>query len=150
MKHIAASVTVAVPADLCYRAAERSYDDERWQGAYATLRPGKRYSGHVTAREPGRRLEITVGSIDGPSGAQMPTFGYRVTYRFSPEGERTRVEIAVEYETLLAVAGMGTMEGQAANEILHRLAAIVALEVGQESAVGVGSGSSSSSGARAS
>lgn len=136
MKRIAASVAVALPADLCYRVAEQSYADERWQSAYATLRPGKRYSGHVTAREPGRRLVIEVGSIDGPTGTQMPTFGYRITYRFSPEGQRTRVEIAVEYELLLAVAGLGTMEGQAANEILHRLAAIVALEAGYEASVG--------------
>jgi hypothetical protein len=136
MKHIAASVSVAVPAEVCYRVAEHSYDDERWHAAYASLRPDKRYSGHVSAREPGRRLELTVGSIDGPTGAQMPTFGYRVTYSFAPDGERTRVEVAVDYEMLLAVAGMGTMEGQATNEVLHRLAAMVALEAGYEAALG--------------
>ena len=136
MKRIAASVAVALPAELCYRVAEQSYADERWRSAYATLRPGRSYSGRVAERDPGRRLVVEVGSIDGPSGTQMPTFGYRVTYRFSPEGQRTRVEVAVEYEMLLAVAGLGTMEGQASNEILHRLAAMVALESGYEASVG--------------
>jgi hypothetical protein len=136
MKRIAASVTVALPADLCYRVAEQSYADERWRTAYASLRPGKVYSGHVTARDPGRRLVIEVGTIDNITGTQMPTFGYRIAYNFFPEGQRTRVEIEVEYELLLAVAGMGTMEGQATNEVLHRLAAMVALEAGYEASVG--------------
>jgi len=136
MKRIAASVTVALPADLCFRVAEQSYADERWRAAYAALRPGRSYSGHVTARDPGRRLVIEVGSIDGMTGTQRTTSSYRITYTFSPEGQRTRVEIAVEYEMLLAVAGLGTMEGQATNEILHRLAAIVALEAGYEASVG--------------
>ena len=136
MKRIAAGITVALPADLCYRVAEQSYADERWKAAYASLRPGRSYSGHVTARDPGRRLVIEVGSVDGVTGAQMPTFGYRIAYNFFPEGLRTRVEIEVEYEMLLAVAGLGTMEGQATNEVLHRLAAMVALEAGYEASVG--------------
>ena len=136
MKRIAASVTVALPADLCYRVAEQPYADERWRAAYASLRPGRTYSGHVTARDPGRRLVIEVGSIEGLTGTQYSTFGYRITYTFSPEGQRTRVEVAVEYEMLLAMAGMGTMEGQATNEVLHRLAAMVTLEAGYEASVG--------------
>lgn len=136
MKRIAASVTVALPADLCYRVAEQSYADERWKAAYASLRPGKSYSGRVTARNPGRRLVIEVGTIDALSGTQAPTSGYRVAYNFTPDGQRTRVEIEVEYELLLAVAGLGTMEAQATNEVLHRLAAMVALEAGYEASVG--------------
>ena len=130
MKRVAASVTVALPPELCYRVAEQSYADERWQAAYTSLRPGRTYSGRVTARSPGRRLVVDVGSVEGLTGTQRPTFGYRVAYNFSPDGQRTRVEVEVEYEILLAMAGMGTMEGQATNEVLHRLAAMVALEAG--------------------
>jgi hypothetical protein len=136
MKRIAASVTVALPADLCYRVAEQSYADERWRAAYASLRPGRSYSGHVTTRDPGRRLVIEIGTIDGMTGTQVPAAGYRITYTFSPDGQRTRVEIAVEYEMLLAVTALGMMEGQATNEVLHRLAAMVALEAGYEASVG--------------
>ena len=71
MRRIAASVAVALPAELRYRVAEQSYADERWRAARASLRPGKSYSGHVTERDPGRRLVVEVGSIDGPGDAAL-------------------------------------------------------------------------------
>jgi hypothetical protein len=131
MKRIAAVVTVAVPASLCFRACQDAYADDRWREAYRTLRPGREYSGRVTASEPDRRLEITVAGLDPATGAQMSAFGYRVTYDFTPEDQaRTHVEVGVEYELLAAVGAMGTLEGQAGNEILHRLAGLLALEAG--------------------
>jgi uncharacterized protein YndB with AHSA1/START domain len=131
MKHIAASVTVAVPAELCFKAAADSYADPRWQHAYAALRPGRTYSARLGESQRGRRLEYTVGATDAFTGAQLPSFGYRITYTFTPEGEAsTRAEVSIEYDTLAAVGAMGTLQGQAENEVLHRLAGLLALETG--------------------
>ncbi|HEY0778919.1 MAG TPA: hypothetical protein VGD56_13195 [Gemmatirosa sp.] len=131
MKHLAAAVTIAAPADLCHRAAEASYADPRWHAAYAALRPGRTYSAHVTASEPARRLEITVAAVDALTGVTMPALGYRVVYGFAPAADgRTRAEVAIEYGTAAAVGGMGLLQPQAENEILHRLAGLLALEAG--------------------
>jgi hypothetical protein len=42
----------------------------------------------------------------------------------------TRVEVAVEYGMLTAIAGAGTIGPQAENEIQHRLAGLRMLEFG--------------------
>ncbi len=133
MKHIAAAVSVAVPPDLCHRAAEASYADARWQQAYAALRPGHTYSARVTASEPARRLELTIAALEPLTGARIDALGYRVVYTFAPEGaSRTRAEVAIEYDVVAAVGGMGMLQPQAENEVLHRLAGLLALEAGAQ------------------
>ncbi|MEJ7809293.1 MAG: SRPBCC family protein [Gemmatimonadaceae bacterium] len=135
MKRISASMTVAVPAELCFAVCRDSHTDERWRDAYRALRPGREYSGRVVASDAGQRLVITVAALDSTTGAQVPALGYHITYDFAAAGEgRTRVEISIEYEMLAAMAGMGTFQGQAENEILHRAAALVALEAGYTAA----------------
>jgi hypothetical protein len=42
----------------------------------------------------------------------------------------TEVDVGVEYGMGLALLGMGTMEAQAQNEVLHRISALLALEHG--------------------
>jgi len=132
MTHQAATVTVSVPADVCCRAALASYDDSRWHGAYKTLRPGHRYSGQVTVTEPGRRFEVSVASVDPLTGIRIRALGFQVTYTFdAEEAGRTRVEVSVEYTLFAAVVGLlAGIRYQAGNEILHRLAGMIALEHG--------------------
>jgi hypothetical protein len=55
--------------------------------------------------------------------------GYRVIYTFKcGEADRVCVEVAVEYTVLAAVAAPFTLRYQAGNDILHRLAGMLALE----------------------
>jgi hypothetical protein len=43
------------------------------------------------------------------------------------------VERAVEYDLVTAVLGLSTTDGQARNEILHRINALLAFEAGRHS-----------------
>jgi hypothetical protein len=131
MPRIAAHVAVAVPAELCQQAVQDALADARLRDAYRQLRSGKEYSGWVTAVKPGRWLEITVAALEPASGRRTHALGWRVTYDFAPlDDGRTRVEVAVEYGRVAAIAGAGLLRTQAETEIAHRLAALHALETG--------------------
>ena len=135
MFRIAAHVHVAVPPDRCIRFVQESLVDARWQEAYRTLRPGRAYSGWVTAVEPGRRIALTVAALEPVTGKRLHALGYRVVHTFTPEPDgRTRAEVAIEYSFVAAVAGMGMLGPQAENEVLHRLSALLALEAGAAAA----------------
>ena len=137
MKQIVA-LTVAVPIDVCFRAAQACYEDSRFSDAYSALRPGHQYSGRVTVTEPGRSFEVSLAAVDPLTGARIRSLGYRVTYAFTAVGAaRTKVEIGVRYSLLAAVAGVGMLRHQAQNEILHRLAGILALEIGSRNGAAV-------------
>ena len=131
MRRIATAVTLSVPADVCCRAVLALFEDERWHQAYTALRPGRRYSGRTTVMDPGRRLEVSLAAIEPLTGVRLRTLGYRVTYTFTAvDPGHTTVEVGVEYTLLAAVGGMGMLKPQAEHEVLHRLAAILALESG--------------------
>jgi hypothetical protein len=128
---VAAHLAVAVPAALCHEAVRAALADERLREAYRRLRPGKEYGGWVTASTPGRWLEISHAALDPSTNTRSHRLGWRVTYDFvALDDGGTRVEVAVEYGWLAAVAAGGTLRAQAENEIAHRLAALHALEAG--------------------
>ena len=128
----AASVTVSVPADVCFRAALAAYDDPRWHCAYEMLRPGRRYSGQVTVTEPGRRFEVSIAAVDPITKIRFRSLGYRIVYAFATgAADQTRVEIAAEYSLFAALAGLSTLGYQVGNDILHRLAGMLAFENGR-------------------
>ena len=131
MFRVAAHVHLAVPPDVCIRFVQESLVDARWQEAYRSLRPGRAYSGWVTAVEPGRRIALTVAALDPITGKRLHALGYRIVYTLTAESDgRTRAEVAIEYSFVAAVAGMGMLGPQAENEVLHRLSALLALEAG--------------------
>jgi hypothetical protein len=131
MPRVAAHITVAVPAALCQEAVQAALSDPRVGHAMRQLRPGKEYSGFVTAVTPGRRLEIAFASLDAVTGRRAYATGWRVTYEFLPlEDGHTRVEVAVTYGLLAALAGAGLLRPQAENEVAHRVMALYALELG--------------------
>lgn len=131
MTRVAARIAVAVPAELCQQAVQDALSDARLRDAYRELRDGKEYNGWVTAVKPGSWLEITVAALDPSTGRRTHALGWRVTYDFAPlDDGRTRVEVAIEYGRVAALAGAGLLRTQAENEIAHRLAALHALELG--------------------
>ena len=133
MKRLAVHATIAVPIDVCYRAVQESLVDPRWREAYAALRPGREYSGWVSDARPPEHLTIGIAALDPVTGKRMHAMGYRTTYDFATTADgRTRVEIGVEYELLAAVGGMGMLQPQAENEVLHRLSTMLALVLGWE------------------
>ena len=139
MKRIAVHATIAVPVEVCYQAVQEAIVDPRWRDAYVSLRPGREYSGWVTEARPPEHLTIGIAAIDPVTGKRLHSLGYRTTYDFAPAADGgTRVEIGVEYELLAAVGGMGMLQPQAENEVLHRLSAMLALELGWRRSRGVG------------
>ena len=131
MTRVAAHLVVAVPAAVCQQAVQAALSDPRLRDAARQLRPGKEYSGYVTAVTPGRWLEIAFAALDLATGRRTHALGWRVTYDFMPlDDGRTRVEVGVVYELLAAIGAGGTLRAQAENDIAHRLAAMYALEVG--------------------
>jgi hypothetical protein len=131
MARVASHVVIAVPAELCQQAVQAVLSNEQLRDAARRLRPGKEYSGFVTATKPGRWLEITFAALDPLSGRRFHALGWRVTYDFLPlEDGRTRVEVAIQYGVLAALGAMGLLRAQAENDVAHRLTAMHALEFG--------------------
>ena len=134
MARVSAALNIRVPAEMCFAFCRDGYLDERWRAAYRALRPGKDYSVQVMEEQPGERLLVSVAAIDSITGAQIRSLGYRIEFTFTPGDEGTRAEIAIEYGLTAAVMAAGTLEGQAENEVLHRLAQLIALERGYQAA----------------
>ena len=131
MTRVAAHLDIAVPPALCIRAIQGTLGEARLLDAARALRPGKEYSGWVTVLVPDRRVEISFAALEPGSGKRSHALGWRVTYDLVPMDDgRTRVEVGVEYELLAAIGAGGTMRAQAENDVVHRLAALYALEVG--------------------
>ena len=104
---------------LCLAAANRS------------LRQGKEYSGFVTMLVPDRRMVIEFASLEPVTNRRRHSTGWKVIYDFTPGADgRTRVEIAIEYGRLTAIATGGLAGPQAENDIVHRLSAMRMLEAG--------------------
>ena len=130
-KRVAAHIDVAISAELCIRAIQAALGDARLREAYRALRPGKEYTGWVTALVPGRHVELTFAALEPSTRRRTHALGWRVTYDFAPtDGGRTRVEVGIEYGLLASLAAAGTLRAQAENDIAHRLAGLHALEVG--------------------
>lgn len=133
MARIAARLDLALTADQCIAAVQRSMEDPRVRDAFRSLRPGKEYAGWVTRVEPGRRMEIAFAALDPLTGRRIHRLGWRVHYEFAPAGDgHTRVEVAVEYGWLAALGGAGLMRAQAENEVARRLSALHMLELGTQ------------------
>ena len=131
MTRIAASIEVAVPAALCIHAIQESMTDDRLLAAYRSLRKGKEYSGFVTMLVPDRRMVIEFASLEPMTNRRRHSTGWKVIYDFTPGSDgRTRVEIAIEYGRLTALATGGLAGPQAENDIVHRLSAMRMLEAG--------------------
>lgn len=131
MTRLDASVTVQVPVDLCFHVIRDGYADPRWREAYQRFRPGREYSGIVVEEEANQRLVVSEAAVDALTGAHVRALGYQVAFAFQEEGpSTTRVEVAVEYGLVAALGAAGTMSAQAANEIMHRVSALLALETG--------------------
>ena len=141
MTRVAARIDIAVPPALCIRAIQGTVGDARLLDAARALRPGKEYSGWVTVLVPDRRVEISFAALEPGSGRRSHALGWRVTYDFLPiDDGRTRVEVGIEYQLLAAIGAAGTLRAQAENDVVHRLAAMYALEVGLAAATDGGVG----------
>ena len=131
MARIAARIDVAVTPALCIHAIQESMTDERLLSAYKALRPGKQYSGFVTMLVPDRRMVIEFAGLEPATNKRSHRVGWRVSYEFSPAPDgMTRVEVAIEYGMMTALATGGLAGPQAENEIVGRLAALRMLEAG--------------------
>jgi hypothetical protein len=131
MARVASHVVIAVPAELCQEVVQAALGNGQLHDAARRLRPGKEYSGRVTAVKTGRWLEIAFAALDPVSGRRFHALGWRVTYDLLPlDDGRTRVEVAIEYGLLAALGAMGSLRAQAENDIMHRLTAMHALEFG--------------------
>ena len=131
MRRVSASVVLDVPASLCFAACRSGIEDERWAAAYAQIRKGRKYSGRVAEEEPNRRLVIEEASIDPITKRRSHKSGWRVTFDFREEaGGATRAEVGVEYGGATALVTLGTARQQAEQEVLKRLALLIAVESG--------------------
>lgn len=132
MTRLSATIDITVPPAICIAAVQETMTDQRLLDAYRVLRAGKQYAGFVTMLVPGRRMVIEYAALEPTTNRRSHATGWKVTYEFPPtsEGALTRVEVAVEYGLLTAIAGAGMIRAQAENEIQHRLAALRMLEFG--------------------
>ena len=133
MKKVSGAISVRVPSAECFDYVHRSVSDDRLLAAYAALRGSSPYSGRVVEAGRPHRLRIVENTVDSLMEKQgVFSTGWTISYSFAPRGaDSTFVEIAVEYDLVTAALGLSTTEGQARNEILHRINALLALEAGR-------------------
>jgi hypothetical protein len=129
MPRVTATVTLALERERCYEYLQASIREERFLRAYSALHPPLEYSGEVMALEAGRRIQIREAGIDTLTHLRMP--GWEITFSLTRVGAaETAVEIAVAYGWLIGLLGFTTARGQAKNEILGWVRALLAFERG--------------------
>ncbi len=128
MKTLSASVEITVPRELVYSYVKNSVSDPRFLEAYASLRAPTQFSGKLVLDEPFSTLTIDMSNIDSITG-RRGRLGWQIQYNFdNTDNGKTFITVSITYGLLMAIAGFTTVEGQAQNEILSRIHALLALE----------------------
>jgi hypothetical protein len=122
-----AVIEVSAPVGKCYSFVKGSVGNPKYLAVYQDLHAGKTYSGQIVDDIENRRIVIAESSIDTLTRVRHK--GWTIKYDFEDSaGQGSRVTISVEYDALLAIAGMTTTKLQSVNEVLARVTALLALE----------------------
>jgi hypothetical protein len=120
-------IDVQVPVARCYSFVKDSVQNPKFLSAYKDLHSGREYSGRIAEEAENRRLVIEESGMD--SVTRIRHKGWTIIYDFEAVSEtKTKIGISVEYGTFLALMGATTTKLQSVNEVLARVAALLALE----------------------
>ena len=131
MGRVNVNATIRIPADILFAFCRESMSDERWHDAYASLRPGRKHSARAIDLQQDRLVRFSIAAFDPMTGKQIRDLGYEVEYALTRVGPlETHVEISIEYTRFAAFCAAGLMKAQAQNDVLQRLASLIAIEAG--------------------